>query len=129
MNQLYKNVIMDLYNDATYREMPAGYTTTCSYKNPLCGDLVTFYVELQNRKVKKIRFSASGCVLSQAAATFMCKILEGKDFVTTSLPDEKFMQNELGLSLGLSRLRCIMLPIECLRTECLKTECLKTVQG
>jgi nitrogen fixation NifU-like protein len=46
--------------------------------NPLCGDRVTVYVELDGDRVKDVSFEGRGCAISQASASLMTEILKGK---------------------------------------------------
>lgn len=56
-----------------------------SYKmyNPICGDQVQFFTHIKNEKdgayVQRVRYEASGCALSQAGASMIAKIMEGKN--------------------------------------------------
>ena len=46
--------------------------------NPLCGDQIDLCIKIENDIIKKIAFSGKGCSISQAAASMMCELLEGK---------------------------------------------------
>ncbi|MGH6980852.1 MAG: Fe-S cluster assembly sulfur transfer protein SufU [Stellaceae bacterium] len=46
--------------------------------NPLCGDRVSVYVELDGDKIKDVSFEGRGCAISQASASLMTEILKGK---------------------------------------------------
>lgn len=46
--------------------------------NPLCGDRVTVYVELDGDNIKEVSFEGRGCAISQASASLMTEILKGK---------------------------------------------------
>ena len=46
--------------------------------NPLCGDHITVYVEVQDDVVKDIAFEGSGCAISTASASVMTETLKGK---------------------------------------------------
>ena len=46
--------------------------------NPLCGDQIDLCIKIENGIIKKIAFSGKGCSISQAAASMMCELLEGK---------------------------------------------------
>ena len=114
MNNLYKQAILELYQDQTNRGDLENPHFLISLTNPLCGDTVLISGLCMNNLVEIIRFQASGCVLSQAAAAFITKYGQGKEVEQVRLINERFMQEQLGLTLGPTRLRCIMLPVECL---------------
>jgi nitrogen fixation NifU-like protein len=46
--------------------------------NPLCGDKLTLYVQLDGDKVKDVSFQGSGCAISTASASMMTEALKGK---------------------------------------------------
>src|SRR4029453_4351517 len=46
--------------------------------NPLCGDHVTVYLNLEEGVIKDISFQGSGCAISKASASIMTAELKGK---------------------------------------------------
>jgi nitrogen fixation NifU-like protein len=46
--------------------------------NPLCGDRVTVYVEMDGDRISDVSFEGRGCAISQASASLMTEILKGK---------------------------------------------------
>ena len=49
--------------------------------NPLCGDKVHVYLNLDNeKKVKDISFEGEGCAISMASASIMTETIKGKEF-------------------------------------------------
>ena len=46
--------------------------------NPLCGDRVTVYLDLEGDRVRDIRFEGSGCAISTASASVMTETVKGK---------------------------------------------------
>src|SRR5665213_3024657 len=46
--------------------------------NPLCGDRITVYLELDGDRVKDVSFEGRGCAISTASASLMTEILKGK---------------------------------------------------
>jgi len=114
MNNLYKQKILELYQDQTDRGTLENPSFLQSYTNPLCGDSISITCSCDGDYIKKIRFIANGCVLSQAAAAFIATYSQKKSIKELYFIDENFMQQQLSLALGPTRLRCIMLPVECL---------------
>lgn len=53
-------------------------TIRYSFHNPFCADDVHFDIELSDNRVTQIRFQATGCVLSRAAADLVCSMIEGR---------------------------------------------------
>ena len=46
--------------------------------NPLCGDKVRVYVDLDNGVVRNISFEGEGCAISKASASLMTETVKGK---------------------------------------------------
>jgi nitrogen fixation protein NifU and related proteins len=46
--------------------------------NPLCGDKVTVFLELEHDRVKNVSFQGSGCAISTASASVMTESVKGK---------------------------------------------------
>lgn len=46
--------------------------------NPLCGDRLRLYIEMDGERVGQIRFDGSGCAISTASASMMTEIVRGK---------------------------------------------------
>jgi nitrogen fixation NifU-like protein len=46
--------------------------------NPLCGDKVKVYVDLENDVVRDVSFEGEGCAISKASASLMTESIKGK---------------------------------------------------
>jgi nitrogen fixation protein NifU and related proteins len=46
--------------------------------NPLCGDKVTVFLQMENDRVKAVQFQGVGCAISTASASLMTERLIGK---------------------------------------------------
>jgi len=46
--------------------------------NPLCGDEVVVYVDVEDGEVRDIRFAGQGCSISQSSASLMSAAVKGK---------------------------------------------------
>ena len=78
LSDLYQEVILDHNkNPRNFREIE-----TANFKadgnNPLCGDALRVYVEVEDGKVKDVAFKGSGCAISKASASMMTQTVKGK---------------------------------------------------
>jgi len=64
--------------------------------NPLCGDRVKVYVDLDNGVVRDISFEGEGCAISKASASLMTESVKGK----TKAEVEKFFSRFRDLATG-----------------------------
>ena len=78
LRDLYQDIILDHgQHPRNFRKLDHA-SHFANGHNPLCGDRVTVYVELDGNKVKDVSFEGRGCAISQASASLMTEILKGK---------------------------------------------------
>jgi nitrogen fixation NifU-like protein len=78
LRELYQELIIDhSKRPRNFRVLEGAIRKSEGY-NPLCGDKVTVFVELENDRVKNISFQGSGCAISTASASVMTESLKGK---------------------------------------------------
>lgn len=78
LRDLYQEVILD-HNKRprNFRELePASHQARGH--NPLCGDRVTVYLDVEDDVIKDIAFQGQGCAISTASASLMTTVLKGK---------------------------------------------------
>lgn len=77
LDELYREVILDHFKSPTHKgELPEAQVKTQG-ANPLCGDELTFHIQLDGDRLAKVRFHGVGCAISQAAASMLAGQLEG----------------------------------------------------
>jgi len=52
--------------------------------NPLCGDQVHVWVQLEGDRVKDVSFTGNGCAISKASASMMTQAVKGKSKAETA---------------------------------------------
>lgn len=78
LNDLYQEVILEHNkNPRNFREIEDA-TKTADGNNPLCGDALRVYVEMDGDAVKDVAFKGSGCAISKASASMMTQAVKGK---------------------------------------------------
>jgi nitrogen fixation protein NifU and related proteins len=78
LSDLYQEVILEHNkNPRNFREIETA-TRTADGNNPLCGDALRVYVEMENDLVKDVAFKGSGCAISKASASMMTQAVKGK---------------------------------------------------
>ena len=78
LTDLYQQVILDhCKKPRNFHELPQA---TCSAQghNPLCGDRLQLFLEMQGDIVKDISFVGSGCCISKASASLLTESVKGK---------------------------------------------------
>ena len=78
LNDLYQEVILDHNkNPRNFRELETANFSANGH-NPLCGDALKVYLEMEDEKVKDVSFLGSGCAISKASASMMTQAVKGK---------------------------------------------------
>ena len=108
LSELYQQVILDHNKKPRNFHKLEPATHSAEGYNPLCGDHLNVYVNLEGDEVKEIAFEGSGCAISKAAASMMTQAVKGKSkedaeqlfnefhsMVTGEL-DEESQENNLG---------------------------------
>jgi nitrogen fixation NifU-like protein len=78
LSELYQAVILD------HNKKPRNFhkLETANHKaegyNPLCGDQLTVYVELEDDALKDVSFEGTGCAIFKASASMMTQAVKGK---------------------------------------------------
>lgn len=78
-NDLYQQVILDHNkNPRNFRTLPEP-ALVCEGHNPLCGDHITIFVEVDSEGViSDLSFQGNGCAISKASASMMTAYLKGR---------------------------------------------------
>lgn len=78
LQDLYQKIILDhSRNPRNYGPIDSK-TTEAKGNNPLCGDRVSVYLEIDRNRIVNVGFDARGCAISVASASIMTEKLLGK---------------------------------------------------
>lgn len=78
LRDLYQEVILDHSRNPRNAGRLAEPSGTAKGHNPLCGDLITLDVLVENGVIRDVSFDARGCAISVATASIMSDMLKGK---------------------------------------------------
>jgi nitrogen fixation NifU-like protein len=79
LEDLYREIILDHYRTPRNRgELPCPPAQYAQGHNPLCGDEITIYVQLNGDQVEDVKVSGQGCSISQSSASMMSQAVKGK---------------------------------------------------
>jgi nitrogen fixation NifU-like protein len=96
LSELYQQVILDHNKKPRNFHKPEVFNRSAQGHNPLCGDQLTVYLQLENGIVADLAFEGSGCAISKAAASMMTQALKGKTTDETSRLFSEFHQMVTG---------------------------------
>jgi nitrogen fixation protein NifU and related proteins len=79
LEDLYREIILDHYRNPRNRgELDSPPATRVEGFNPLCGDEVVLYLDVEGDTVRDIRIGGQGCSISQSSASMMSSAVKGK---------------------------------------------------
>jgi nitrogen fixation NifU-like protein len=79
LEDLYREIILDHYRAPRNRgELPVPPARRAEGFNPLCGDEVILYLDIDDGVVRDIRTEGQGCSISQASTSMMSAAVKGK---------------------------------------------------
>lgn len=100
LDELYQDIIID------HNQNPQNYgnisdaTHTAEGFNPFCGDNIKIYLLVQEETITDIKFSGSGCAISQASASMMTDQLKNMPLEQAKKVFQEFhtmMTNDTGV--------------------------------
>lgn len=96
-NELYQQVILDHNRKPrNFREIPKA-THSCHGVNPLCGDDITVYLDVdKDGVIQDVSFTGSGCAISKASCSLMTAHLKGKNIEESKVIFDEFHKMVLG---------------------------------
>ena len=78
LRDLYQEVILDHNRRPRNRGPLPGANRRAEGNNPLCGDRVTVYLEVEDGRILDVAFEGAGCAISTASASLMTEALKGR---------------------------------------------------
>jgi nitrogen fixation NifU-like protein len=79
LEDLYREIILDHYRNPRNRgELPTPPAYSETGFNPLCGDEITLYVQVEGDRLADVKLTGQGCSISQSSASMMSTAIKGK---------------------------------------------------
>ena len=79
LEDLYREIILDHYRSPRNRgELPTPPAVVAQGHNPLCGDEITVYLQLDGDVVDDVKVGGQGCSISQSSASMMSQAIKGR---------------------------------------------------
>ncbi len=93
LEDLYKEIILDHYRSPRNRgELTSPPAIRVEGFNPLCGDEVTVFLNVDGGVITDIKLSGHGCSISQSSSSLMSAAVKGKSLDEARATIEKFKQ-------------------------------------
>ena len=92
LKELYQEIILDHAKNPRNKGKCKNYNHDAKAHNPLCGDKVHIYLNLDDDKnIKGLSFEGEGCEISLASASILTDLLKGKDLSFTKKVTDDFL--------------------------------------
>ena len=97
-NELYQQVILDHNRKPRNFHELENATHSCHGVNPLCGDDMTVYLDVDEEHgvLRDISFMGTGCAISKASSSLMTAYLKGKSLEEVRVIFQEFHKMVLG---------------------------------
>lgn len=77
LRELYQTTILDHNKSPRNFHIPSSANREADGFNPLCGDKVKIYLQVEDGRVSDVGFQGSGCAISTASASMMTEAVKG----------------------------------------------------
>jgi nitrogen fixation NifU-like protein len=77
-DDLYRETILDHYHHPRNRGHIDTPTVKIEGVNPLCGDELTLYMNVEDGKIKDVKLEAKGCSINMASGSMMSEAVQGQ---------------------------------------------------
>ena len=112
MSMDYRDYILDHYrNPRNYGKLDSA-NAHAEDSNPLCGDQLGIDLLIEGDRVAEVRFKGRGCAISQASASMLSEMIEGKPVEEVAQLGKDDILDALGIPISPARTKCAFL---CLR--------------
>jgi len=114
-NELYRENILEHYKHPRNHGTIENPDITYEDANPLCGDRMRMDFKIGDGRIEQVRFSGTGCSISQASASMLCERIEGMTLEEARTLSREDVLEMLGIELGPVRLKCALLSLKTLK--------------
>lgn len=88
--ELYRETILDHYHNPRNQGVMEQATVEVEGVNPLCGDELTLYLNVDADTIEDIRIKSRGCSINTASGSMMTEAIKGHDLQSATLLAEAF---------------------------------------
>jgi len=79
LEDLYREIILDHYRSPRNRgELPSPPALRVEGYNPLCGDEIVVFLDVEDGQVTDLKIAGQGCSISQSSASMMSAAVKGR---------------------------------------------------
>jgi len=114
--QEYIEILLDHYEHPRNRRVIAGADIDYTGGNPGCGDIIHMYATVDDtQRITDVAFEGEGCTISQAAASIITEMVQGKTLDELEQMNYETLVEELGSEVVAPRIKCAVLALGTLK--------------
>jgi nitrogen fixation NifU-like protein len=118
MEDFYRENILDHYRNPRNKGRLEHPTHTHEENNPLCGDVIRIDLHVnEDNVIDQVRFDGHGCAISQASASMLTEMVQGKTLDEAKALSKEDILEALGIEIGPVRLKCALLSLKVLKAD------------
>ncbi len=110
----YREYILDHYRNPRNYGTLDNPSAHAEDSNPLCGDQLAIDLLVEDDTVKEVRFKGRGCAISQASASMLSEMIEGRPVEEVVRLGKDDVLDALGISISPARTKCAFLSLRVL---------------
>lgn len=111
-DNLYREIILEHWQHPQNYGQLENIDVTSSAKNPLCGDELTVFMQLEQGRIQDIAFTASGCAISIASASIITDYVKDMPITQACALTPNDILTQLELTLTPARQKCALLILQ-----------------
>ncbi len=116
MDDLYRELIIDRYQNPRFSGTLDPHTHSYEDDNPVCGDHIRIDLRVDDKDtVTEAKFTGEGCSISQASADLLMEKITGMPVADVRNLAKQDILDLLGIELGPVRLKCALLSLKVLK--------------
>jgi nitrogen fixation NifU-like protein len=97
-DELYRETILDHYHKPRNQGILDNATVKVEGVNPMCGDEVTLYLNVNDNEIQDIKLDAHGCSINMASGSMMSEAVKGQSLTEANEVIEIFKKMMLNKS-------------------------------
>ena len=76
---MYSEIVLDHFNHPRNTGVIEDADGIGEAGNPVCGDMMTFYIKVKDNRLEDVKFQTFGCVAAIAVSSMVSEMAKGKD--------------------------------------------------
>lgn len=112
---IYREEIIDHYRNPRNKGELENPDASSHDSNPLCGDVLNIKLKISDNNISDVKFTGSGCAISQSAISMLTEKLIGMDIEEANKIDRDYIVKMLGIEISPARIKCALLSLKVLK--------------